>query len=63
MFDDDQGASPTHDVILGDNLTRFSLEDLTARLDALNGEITRVEAEIKAKNAGLAAAEAVFKRG
>lgn len=60
MFDEDQGKTPTAEVVVGAALSALSLEDLQERVSALRAEITRVEAEIEAKTAGKAAAEAFF---
>lgn len=53
-------AKPTG-VVLGEDLSRLSVLDLEARLGALEAERQRVEAEIRAKRALKASAEAIFK--
>lgn len=49
------------DALEAENLDSISLDELVERIKILHREITRTEAEIKAKNASKAAAEAVFK--
>ncbi|MEZ5776351.1 MAG: DUF1192 domain-containing protein [Hyphomicrobiaceae bacterium] len=48
-------------VTLGEDLSRLSIPDLEARLALLDDERRRVEAEIDARKATRAAADAVFK--
>ena len=48
--------------VLGESLAVLSIADLEARLIQLGHERARVEAEIAARRASLAAAEGFFKR-
>ncbi len=49
------------DAIEAENLDSLSIDELAERVRILKREIERTEAEIKAKDASKAAAEAVFK--
>jgi uncharacterized small protein (DUF1192 family) len=63
-WDDDKPkpAKTATAITVGDPLGRFSIAELQARIAALNEEIERVQAELRAKRAHEAAADAVFKR-
>ncbi len=45
---------------LREDLELFGLEELAARIEALEGEIARTRAQIERKRAGRAAADALF---
>ncbi len=62
MFDDEAVPHGKSRVSLGDNLSALSIEELEERRDNLHAEIARIEAELVAKQAGKAAAEAIFKQ-
>ena len=47
---------------VGEDLSALSLDELSARIALLRAEIGRIEAAIAAKEAGAAAADAVFRR-
>lgn len=49
------------DAIEAENLDSISIDELVERIKILHREIERTEAELKAKDASKAAAEAVFK--
>lgn len=59
--DDLLPRSKPQGVMLGEDLSRLSIEELETRLLLLEQERARVEAEIAAKRASRAAAESVFK--
>ena len=64
VFDEDPFAPPrksTKQVIVGENVDDFSVGDLSERIDVLRGEIARLEAFIKAREATRAAAAGAFK--
>lgn len=48
-------------IVLGEDLSRLSVEDLEERLRLLHDERARVEAEIATKRALRAAADAAFR--
>ncbi len=52
---------PKPEIIVGEKLETLSVADLETRITALRLEIERVEAELAAKRARVAAAEALFK--
>ena len=47
---------------IGQELTLLSVAELNARIELLRGEIARLEADIKRKQASLSAADQFFKR-
>jgi uncharacterized small protein (DUF1192 family) len=49
-----------HEV--GEDLSKLSLDELTARVELLRGEIERIEEAASAKRASAAVAATVFKR-
>jgi len=61
MFDDDTPARGDALPAVGEDLSQLSAGDLRERLERLQGEIERVEQELESRQAGLAAAEAVFR--
>jgi uncharacterized small protein (DUF1192 family) len=61
MFDDDS-PRPKRQIVMGEDLYGYSVEELEERIDRLKGEIDRVAAELKSKKSGLAAADSLFSR-
>jgi uncharacterized small protein (DUF1192 family) len=61
IFDEEPTKRPTQHV-LGEDLSRLSLNELEERLDLLRAEIARLEAARATKSASAAVAEAVFGR-
>jgi uncharacterized small protein (DUF1192 family) len=61
MFHDDAPVRGDAAPALEEDLSRLSVSDLRERLERLQGEIDRVEQELESRQAGLAAAEAVFR--
>jgi uncharacterized small protein (DUF1192 family) len=60
LFDDDRPKKPTtHEI--GCDLTFMSADELAARVEILNAEITRLEEEKVRKSAGRLAAENLFR--
>ncbi len=51
----------TGEITVGEDLTQFSIEELTLRVSALHEEKNRVEAMIKEKKAQTSEAENLFK--
>jgi uncharacterized small protein (DUF1192 family) len=45
-----------------EDLDLYGVEELQARIELLNGEIARAQAQLNRKQAGRAAADALFKR-
>lgn len=61
IFDDEPVKKPrVHEI--GQDLALLSVGELTERIGQLRTEITRLEAELKAKGVTKAAAEALFRR-
>lgn len=52
---------PQGEIIVGEDLSRFSIEELTIRLSALDEEKLRVEEAIKVKKTQTSQAESLFK--
>jgi uncharacterized small protein (DUF1192 family) len=57
---DDLKPKPARTITIGENLETLSVGELESRLEALRGEILRVEAEIAGKRKHTAAADALF---
>lgn len=62
-MDWDDRPRPKPEVRIGEDLTTFSVEDLTVRIAALKSEILRVEEELARKAARKSAADALFSLG
>jgi uncharacterized small protein (DUF1192 family) len=62
MANDDDAPRPAAPFDIGQPLDLLSLAELEARIEALQREIARVEAAIKAKQAAGAAAAAFFRK-
>jgi uncharacterized small protein (DUF1192 family) len=58
---DDIRPQPAAELAVGAKLDALSIGELEARIVALQGEVARVEQELKARRARAAAAEALFK--
>lgn len=52
---------PQGEIIVGEDLSQFSIEELTIRLSALDEEKARVEETSKVKKAQTSQAESLFK--
>ncbi len=61
-FDEDD--KPKKKIVheIGQELTLLSVEELAARVQVLKDEISRLEADMKSKQASRAAADQFFKR-
>jgi uncharacterized small protein (DUF1192 family) len=59
---DDLPKKPKAEIILGQDLSAMSEFELTARIEALEGEIARAKDAIKARRATKAAADSFFKK-
>jgi uncharacterized small protein (DUF1192 family) len=62
IFDEEPARKPVRVHTLGEDLSRLSAAELTERIGQLRAEIARLEAELSAKGATKAAAEALFRR-
>lgn len=61
VIDDEPRKKPaTHEI--GQDIALLSVGELTDRIAVLRGEISRLEAELKAKDTTKSAAEALFRR-
>jgi uncharacterized small protein (DUF1192 family) len=61
LFDEELPKRKT-ELVIGEDLSRLSIEELQERIATLKGEIARVEEALDHKRASQGAAEAVFKR-
>jgi len=61
MMEDEAPKQAKTAIIPGEDLSRFSIEDLEERRESLTAEIARIDAETEKKRTGLAAADAIFK--
>lgn len=59
---DDEPRKPKKAHEIGQDLSLLSVGDLRERIEALRGEIARLEAELSAKGASKQAADALFRR-
>jgi len=59
---DEARPRPVRAITVGDDLTALSVEDLTARVAALQAEIARTNAELETKAARKSAADALFRK-
>lgn len=59
---EDEPKRPTPVHVIGQDLSLLSQGELSERIAILRTEITRLEAELKAKDATKSAAEAMFRR-
>jgi uncharacterized small protein (DUF1192 family) len=50
------------EIVLGEDLSLHSLEELESRIESLKREIERIESVLVAKRSSRTAAETVFKR-
>lgn len=60
-FDDVRPKAPAAAMVIGQDLSGLSIGELEGRIVLLKAEIERVEAELKAKRAHEAAAQALFR--
>ena len=62
MIDENEPLSKTkNEIVLGCDLSTFSLDDIDERTEALKAEIIRLKEERDRKSSSLSAAEAFFK--
>jgi uncharacterized small protein (DUF1192 family) len=61
VFDEPQ-RQVRPEIILGEDLSLHSLDELAARIEALKAEIARIESVLAEKQSSRSAAETVFKR-
>ncbi|MEO1038607.1 MAG: DUF1192 domain-containing protein [Pseudomonadota bacterium] len=61
MFEEEPVSKPQASIIPGEDLSRFSVNELKARVADLESELKRARAMIDEKEAGLDAAQALFK--
>lgn len=62
MFDDlEPQKKSTHSIVLGADLSTFSVEDIDELIDKLSLEIDRLKEERSQKTSSLDAAQAFFK--
>tara|TARA_R110002020_G_scaffold51045_11_gene144671 strand:+ start:2849 stop:3043 length:195 start_codon:yes stop_codon:yes gene_type:complete len=59
--DEDARLTPSTLIVVGEDLSAQSLEDLAERRAALEEEITRIDKVVAAKTATRAAADSLFK--
>lgn len=61
-LDEDRPAKKTGDIVIGEELSLLSVEELEERIVACENEIERIRSELTAKKSSLAAAHAIFKQ-
>ena len=62
MEDDEERVVKKQDIVIGEDLSMLSVEELEARIELLNDEIERLRTEIGAKQSSRSAAESFFKQ-
>ena len=62
IMDWDEAGQAARGIVLGEELSKLSVAELSARITALEAEIARVAAELARKKAHEEAAAALFKR-
>ena len=59
----DEAQRPVRpEIVLGEDLSLHSLEELAARIEALTAEIARIKSVLAEKQSSRSAAETIFKR-
>ncbi|MCF6367747.1 DUF1192 domain-containing protein [Rhizobium halophilum] len=61
IADDDRPKKQVNSHEVGCDLSSLSVEDLDQRIDLLQNEITRLQADREKKSAGRSAAESLFR--
>ena len=61
-MDDERSAKKTAEIVIGEDLSLLSVEELEERISACETEIERIRSELDAKKSSLAAAQAIFKQ-
>ncbi len=61
MSMDEERPAPPSDPLVGVDVSRLSVDEIRERIEALKGEIVRLEAALAKKEASRAAADAAFK--
>ena len=61
MFDDDDRPKKPTGIVIGEDLSTISIEELEERITLLESEISRLRAEIVSKQSTKASAESFFK--
>ena len=62
MDDDEERVKRQRDIVIGEDLSMLSVEELQDRIELLKQEIDRISADIQSKQSSLSAAEAFFKQ-
>ncbi len=60
--DDEERAKRISQIVIGEDLSELSVDELTERIDTLKQEIARIETAMGAKQSHLSAAEALFSK-
>jgi uncharacterized small protein (DUF1192 family) len=59
----DEAQRPVRpEIVLGEDLSLHSLEELAARIEALTAEIARIKSVLAEKQSSRSAAETIFRR-
>ncbi len=62
MEDDDERVAKQLAIVVGEELSMLSVEELETRIELLQAEIERLRADIAAKQSSLSVAESIFKQ-
>ena len=61
-MDEERSVKKTADIVIGEDLSLLSVEELEERISACEKEIERIRSELNAKKSSLAAAHSIFKQ-
>ena len=61
-MDEERSVKKAADIVIGEDLSLLSVEELEERISACEREIERIRSELNAKQSSLAAAHAIFKQ-
>ncbi len=62
MDEEEDRGKRQRDIVIGEDLSMLSVEELEERIELLKQEIARITADIQSKQSSLSAAEAFFKQ-
>ncbi|MEM7428985.1 MAG: DUF1192 domain-containing protein [Pseudomonadota bacterium] len=61
MFDEEERKKPAAEIVIGEDLSSISVDELAERITTLEAEISRIRAEIVSKQATRTTADNFFK--
>ena len=61
-MEDEERVVKQAEIVVGEDLSMLSVEELEKRIEILSGEIDRIRQDIASKQSSLSAAESFFKQ-